>query len=694
MTPFWLCQKWLQLVKQAGLMEDATLVGLTSLGGDFGFTSQMKSFEGGALPGLLKAILIESWVAGFRHLPVKIVDSFPGDPSAKIVRMALKELAVPSYETEVGWDRGLRRVVRPVQKTLDRPATHRLEGHWICTGGARGITAFVARELGQRYGLTLHLLGRVPRAEVPAEWQALWHTGRRELKMLVMDSARQAGRNAVKAWENAQKSLEIEDTLAQLEALGIKAYYYACEVSDRDQLAWVLEEVRRHGPISGILHGAGSSRDAKFEHKEPDRVDQCFKAKIDGTLALMELTQQDALRHFVAFGSISGRFGANGHADYSCANDMEAKLVDWYRSLRPEVAAVTFHWHAWGDVGMATKAETQLGLQAVDMQFMPAAEGLQHLIRELEAGAPEAEVLITDDRYYSRFYPNEMSTRESREAVRPLLDGGKLENGVFSLTLDPEKELFLTEHLLDERPIMPLVVSLELACEAAVEPGTQGFRLRAVEAVNGLRFPSHQPKLVRVRSEGRVYTVMSDVTARDGTLLEKDRPVLRAEVEPGYPTSAEAMPAVPEGAWRPVAYLERGARLYHGPAFRSLRKVLLDGQELWGQVTAPAVVELAGAGRATVGWRLPCAALDGCLYAVGWLAWALLEPSQAVPAAIAELKVGRFPFPREACLVHVRFLGKKEGRACFDFCLYGANKDRLLEASGYELAWLESAVSV
>lgn len=509
MTPFWLCQKWLSLVKGAGLMEDATLVGLTTLGGDFGFTCRLRTFEGGALTGLLKAILIESWVAGFRHLPVKIVDAGPEDSAREVVAMALKELAVPSYETEVGRDRNLRRVVRPVLKTLDRPATHKLSGHWVCTGGARGITAYVAGELARRYGLTLHMVGRVSRAEVSPEWQAMWPERRRELKILVMDAARAAGKNAVKAWESAQKSLEIEDTLAQMRAQGIEAHYYACDVSDREALARVLDEVRAHGPISGVLHGAGSSRDAKFEHKEPDRVDQCFRAKIDGTLALMDLTRKDALQHFVAFGSISGRFGANGHADYSLANDMEAKLVDWYRRHRPEVAAVAFHWHAWGDVGMATKAETQLGLQAVDMQFMPAAEGLEHLVRELEAGAPEAEVLITDDRYYSRFYPNEMSVRDNCEAVRPLLDGGTFDGRRASLKLDPEKEHFLTEHLLDERPILPMVVSLELACETALDPAGGPFRLLDVQAVNGLRFHGTAPKLRLPRAAVLLFSLFA-----------------------------------------------------------------------------------------------------------------------------------------------------------------------------------------
>ena len=180
------------------------------------------------------------------------------------------------------------------------------------------------------------------------------------------------------------------------------------------------------GPIEGILHGAGVGKDARFDRKDPEKVSQCFRAKVDGALALMDLTRRDPVKHFIGFGSISGRFGANGHTDYSAANDMLCKLVDWYRRQRPEVKRVAFHWHAWGDVGMATKPETRLALEMVDMQFMPAREGLAHLLRELAAGTPEGEVLITDDRYHRMFYPAETLSgdAEERPLKFPLLDDG------------------------------------------------------------------------------------------------------------------------------------------------------------------------------------------------------------------------------------------------------------------------------
>lgn len=699
MMPFAVCQRWITLVKRDDLFDDATLVGLTALGGDFGFAGQPESFESGVLPGLFKAISIEAWVAGYRHLPVKLVDAASHESAEAVVDAALRELAIPSYEAETAISHGVRRVVRPVQQDLRTPAAPvAIGGRWVCTGGARGITAYVSRELALRFNLELHLVGRITRIELRDQWRAMWTTQRRELKLLVMEEARARGGNAVKAWERAQKNLELEETLDALKALGVDATYHSCDISDQAALERVLADVRARGPIDGILHGAGASRDAKFEQKDPARVDQCFRAKVDGTLALMDATQHDPIKHFVAFGSVSGRFGANGHADYSAANDMMAKLVDWYRGKRPEVASVTFHWHAWGDVGMATKAETQLGLQMVDMEFMPAVEGVDHLIRELQAGAPEAEVLITQERYFARFYSEEASAAAVDGVVRPLLDHAPAaelgDMREFACTLDPEKDAFLVDHRLDGRPLLPFVVGLELAAEAALDVPNAPFTVQPVTITNGLRFPDGRKQVVRVRTAtggaGAVTCdVVSDFHARDGTLLQADRPILHASFTRLDPASLE-LPHLngnaPRGPWQKLVY-NSGGRFHHGPAFQSLRRFSLTEDGLWGTVVAPAVVEVGGMSRPAVGWRVHPAVLDACFYATACLAWSRRQV-HSIPAGIDRLTVGRFPLPREDCLVHVVAREQTEESGCFDFRLYGADGTTLIDAQGYRIARL------
>ncbi len=95
-----------------------------------------------------------------------------------------------------------------------------------------------------------------------------------------MTSAREAGLNPIKTWQNTEKALEIDATLRRFASLGIEAHYHCCDVANRADLRRTLENVRRiSGPIQGVLHGAGVGKDARFDRKQAEKVDQCIAAK-------------------------------------------------------------------------------------------------------------------------------------------------------------------------------------------------------------------------------------------------------------------------------------------------------------------------------------------------------------------------------------------------------------------------------
>ena len=187
LVPYFLCQRWVKLVTDAGLMDDASLVGVASLGGDFGFSDlgSIPAVESGAITGLLKSIIVESWVAGHRTIPIKIIDAPPEESPAGLVSAICRELATPSYDVEIGYSRGERTVVRAVPESLAgrprRPIPR--GGVWVCTGGARGITAFVAHELGRRYGLRLHLVGTAPPPQIHPSWRDLSEEATKQLRL-------------------------------------------------------------------------------------------------------------------------------------------------------------------------------------------------------------------------------------------------------------------------------------------------------------------------------------------------------------------------------------------------------------------------------------------------------------------------------------------------------------------------------
>lgn len=680
MEVYWTCQEWFRRLRSDRLEPKASIVAMTNLGGDFGLGGRIAAAESGAVCGLLKALLIEFWVAGHRQPTIRVIDSPAETDSQELVKRVLAEISVPRLEVETGWIDGERHLLKAFKEQVIK-GDRAPKGTWIFTGGGRGITAHVVLELAGRYPIKVHILGRAPHPKVNPEWRNYWPEARSELKVLVMEQARAEGREPVKAWREAEKALEIESNLQLVPG----ATYHSVDISDRHALAEVLRKIREQdGPIAGVLQGAGASRDARFDQKSEHWVEQCVRAKIDGTIALMELTWDDPIEHFVAFGSISGRFGANGHTDYSMSNDMMAKLVDWYRARKPEVAATTFHWHAWGDVGMATKPETELGLQMIAMQFMPAQEGVDHLCRELEAGCPEPEVLITDDRYHRLFTLSEPVPDE----LPPLLRNARVEGEAWKVELDPTSEPFLKDHQLHDRPVLPLAIGLELMAEVALAGGQLSLPLgfENVKALEALTFFEDTPRTLTIALEGDgVLRVRTDGGARNGHRKQVGRAICEGISLSGVVAPRAPRP-VPESGWQAVDY-ELGLGFHHGPTLRALKSWQICDGVLFGKITAPSPSEIFAADSAAKGWLVPSAVLDACLYAVGVLV-AVKFGCGSAPRSMASLVVSRAPQVGEECTLMVEPQGE-----FYPFTLFGHGGDILIQATGYEVSLLGAGKS-
>ncbi len=157
---------------------------------------------------------------GIRTMPIKVIDTSSQQSPSEVVDCVWRELAIPSYDLEVSYIRGVRHVVRAVPRlsgAAQRPVPR--GGTWVCTGGARGITAFVTEELAKRYGLKLHLLGTAPAPFVRSSvarsqrgWTATVEGARNDERAWTL------GKNPVKTWQNTEKALEIDATLRRFAA--------------------------------------------------------------------------------------------------------------------------------------------------------------------------------------------------------------------------------------------------------------------------------------------------------------------------------------------------------------------------------------------------------------------------------------------------------------------------------------------
>ncbi len=409
MLPYQACQKWYQLMLSNDLFAEGSLLAVTRLGGDFGFSGEVQNVESGALAGLVKGVAMELKLA--RHVQsfrAKIVDAAASMSPQDIADAALAEWLSDDAELEVGYLGTRRFVVRPEAVSLEANSRDLPQGGvFVITGGARGVTAEVARELGLWAGAKLHLIGSSPEPVVPAGYHQFSAADLKDYKAAVMKEALAAGQKPIDVWAKFEKAVEIDRNLKAFADAGLDVTYHSSDIADRDALEKLLAEIRQtSGPITGIVHGAGFERAASFEKKKLELVDATIRAKVDGAANLMALTRNDPLRFFVTFGSVSGRFGGVGQTDYCLANEMLAKLGAWYRKHRPDCPLTTFHWHAWDDVGMAVRPESKHIAKLHNISFMPAREGTEHLLREITAGLPEREIAITELGYCRDKYSN------------------------------------------------------------------------------------------------------------------------------------------------------------------------------------------------------------------------------------------------------------------------------------------------
>ena len=537
LAPFFLCQRWIQLAGAANMLKQCSLVGTTALGGDFALSNSIPAPESAALAGLMKAIYVEIGAMRsqkpFRATAVDApLDANPDRLAADICR----ELASGANDYEVGYVDGRRSVgyALPEKAPVEPYCEVRPGGVWVFTGGARGITAVSALELGKRFKLKMHLIGTSPIRPIDPAWRNLSADELKTLKGKVMRDARAAGQSMDEAWARAQKDIEIDHSLRAFADAGVDFTYHACDVADRDALGRVLDTIRRtSGPIEGIVHGAGIERAAAFERKVRDSVLATIASKVDGALNLIRLTTNDPIRHWIGYGSVSGRMGSNGQTDYCLASDMLCKLANWYRQDRPGVRAVGFHWHPWGEVGMAARPESVTMLKMTDgPEQMPTAEGLRHLVRELYAGVPAGEVMVTSWDYHGRFFGTEDHPKETPDggagpaspAAAPERSSDRPATATTSKSGTPTAARKLASPAADatwpKLPFERLTERLELKMEAApLSPGAP----QAVEWLGAACILGHNASALALRdrlvAEGVVVHMLPDAhTVEEATV--------------------------------------------------------------------------------------------------------------------------------------------------------------------------------
>ncbi|WP_433732451.1 SDR family NAD(P)-dependent oxidoreductase [Nocardia sp. CA-129566] len=210
-------------------------------------------------------------------------------------------------------------------------------GTVLITGGTGGLGALIARHLVTEHGVAHLLL-----------------TSRRGL--------------------DAPGAVALRDELVEL---GAQVTVTACDVSDRDALAVLIDSIPDEAPLVGVVHAAGTVDNGLVESITPDRIDYVFGPKVDAAWHLHELTRDHSLSLFVLLSSAGGLVLAAGQANYAAANVFLDALAAYRRSSGLPATSVDYGlWARSSGLGMEL---SEADFERMRRQGLPAlteAEGL------------------------------------------------------------------------------------------------------------------------------------------------------------------------------------------------------------------------------------------------------------------------------------------------------------------------------
>jgi NAD(P)-dependent dehydrogenase (short-subunit alcohol dehydrogenase family) len=343
----------------------------------------------GGIAGLVKTFDKEWPDRQFRVVHVEEQTS-AGD----IAETLLRELASSDEAVEVVYLNGVRRLPRPARTDLPtrgKPSFALEPGNVVLvTGGARGVTPSVARQLAKRFGSRLVLAGRtepgdpgVAGNDLPSIRREIAASGRYSTPAEIEAAASKAFAQA-----------EVAASLASMKADGVDVEYVAVDVRDPEAMAGLFQSIYdRYGRLDGIIHAAGTIEDKLAKDKTFESFRRVYETKVLGALTIAAQLRQD-VRFVAFFSSVSGVFGNRGQTDYAAANDFLDKLA-LYLNPRHPARIVSVAWGPWGGAGMVSpELARQYEKNGVDVIELEA--GARSFLDELEFGQEsDSQVILT-----------------------------------------------------------------------------------------------------------------------------------------------------------------------------------------------------------------------------------------------------------------------------------------------------------
>lgn len=452
----------------------------------------------------------------------------------------------------------------------------------LVSGGARGITARCVIKLAERARCQFILLGRSP-ADMPAVGFDPHDLDDAELKRrIAADLSAQGEKPAPpkiqKIFSAIRSSQEIRATLDAVAQAGGQAEYLRVDVADPRLAEQVREVSARMGPVTGIIHGAGTLQDKLIEKKTESDFETVYTPKVTGLENMLRSVDVDRLDFLVLFSSIVGFYGNVGQSDYAIANEILNKSAYLIKRKHPNCHVISINWGPW-DSGMVTP-ELKKMFEARHVEVIPSEVGARMLVDALMPSAGEAVQVVVGG----------VPARPAAEVEQDL------RSYQIKRCLKVDENPFLYDHMIGGHPVLPATCAAAWAAYSCEQlyPGYRFFSLENYRVLKGIVFDEnlaeeHVLDLKEVEKTAEKIVFDALVWSKN----KKGRQIYHYSLRVTLLREMPAPPVFPlqnEEGGEAIAgsQLYKNGTLFHGPSFQGVERVLhLSRGKLVMQVVLP-----------------------------------------------------------------------------------------------------------
>lgn len=316
---------------------------------------------------------------------------------------------------------------------------------------------------------------------------------------------------------------DIQARIADLARFGPAPRYFAVDAADLSELGRVYKAIKREfAAVHGVVHSAVELHDESLETMSEERFQAVLKAKLDVSVRLAQVFQEEPLDFMLFFSSLNSFLNTPGQGNYNAGSvfmDAFARELASHRSCQVKV----MNWGYWGQTGVvassvyrdrmvkqgigsigATEAMAALDdllagplNQVVFMKATPELKlsavswGETIRVRPSAMSALPTPVAALKRRIASRMHERTLTTDQqsrnstaSPEVGHSMLFGGVAVNGVLQqaaascLDVDPQEidlNLSLSEYGFDRVTLTQLVNEINAQFELQLTPSIFGY---------------------------------------------------------------------------------------------------------------------------------------------------------------------------------------------------------------------------